>query len=331
MRKTFLPITRSGIAAAMAALPVIVSAQGADRYPSRPISVVIPFAPGGSTDNEARLYTDKVSRGLGQSLVFDYRAGAASSIGVAHALKAEPDGYTLLITNAGITVFPNFYPQLNAQVIKTLVPITELSNRSTAMLISPKALPNVNSVKDLIAHAKTHPGALYCNTAGAGGITHTVCASMSLSMDIPITPVHYKGVALGQIDLVAGRTQLSGGTLFQAMPQIRRGALRAIAVMGRERSSLMPDLPTSYEQGVKIDYPSWLGAYAPPGTPSAIIQKLNSEFVKAVKSPDVVKHLEKQGSIAIGSSPAEFAKKMESELAYWRDIVARAGITIDTQ
>jgi len=315
---------------AVAAIAVIAAASmpAAAQYPTRPISVVIPFAPGGSTDNEARLYTDKVSRSLGQPLVFDFRPGAASSIGVAYALKAAPDGYTLLMTNAGITVFPNFYPELNPAVIKTLATITELSGRSTAILTSPKALPDVHNVKDLIAYGKANPDKLNCNTAGAGGITHTVCASMALSMGIPITAVHYKGVALGQADLMAGRTQVSGGTLFQAMPHIKRGAVRAIAVFGKERSKLMPQLATTSEQGINLDYPSWLGAFAPPGTPGNIIATLHSELVKAVKSPDVVQILEKQGSIPIGSTPAEFGRKMDSELAYWKDVIEKANLRL---
>lgn len=304
------------------------AAQNEAPYPNKPISIVIPFAPAGSTDNEARLYTDRVARSLGQPLVFDYRPGAASSIGVGYALKAVPDGYTLLVTNAGITVFPNFYPALNAAVIKTLIPITEFSNRSTAILVSPAALPDVRSVNDLIAYGKANAGKLNCNTAGAGGITHTVCASIALAIGVPITPVHYKGVAQGQADLIAGRTQVSGGTLFQAMPQIRRGALRAIAVMGKRRSSLMPELPTSFEQGVEVEYPSWLGAFAPPGTSRAIVDKLNAEFVKAVKSPEVVQHLAKQGSIAVGSSAGEFAKTVEEELAYWKRVVDKAEIKL---
>lgn len=315
-------------AAAVLALAAPPAADAQAPYPSHPVTVVIPFAPGGSTDNEARLYTDHVSKSLGQPFVFDFRPGAASSIGVAHALKAEPDGYTLLLTNTGITVFPNFYPELNASVIRTLEDITELSERSTAILVSPKALPQVRTVQDLIRYGKAHPGSLNCNTAGAGGITHTVCASMSLAMGIPITPVHYKGVALGQADLMAGRTQVSGGTLFQAMPNIRRGALRAIAVFGDKRSSLMPELPTAAEQGVNAQYPSWLGAFAPPGTPAALVKQLNAEFVKAVHSPQVEAALRKQGSLPIGSTPEAFSKKMDSELAYWRNIVEKAHITL---
>ena len=300
-----------------------------ENYPSKPVSVVIPFVAGGSNDSEARLYTDKLFASLGQPFVFDFRPGAASSIGVGYVLKSAPDGYTLLITNAGISVFPSYYPAVNDTVVKTLVPIIEFSNRATAVIISPAALPNVHSLQDLLAYAKANPGKLNCNTAGAGGITHTVCAALAGAMNIKITPVHYKGVAQGQIDLIAGRTQVSGGTLLGAMPQIKSGKLRAIAILGNDRALLMPDLKTSHEQGFAVDFPSWLGAFAPPGTPSPIINKLNAEFVKAVKSPDVTRQLETLGSVPVASSPDTFRKKFSNELAYWKKVIQDNDIKVD--
>jgi tripartite-type tricarboxylate transporter receptor subunit TctC len=311
--------------------PVFGQKPAADNYPSRPVSVVIPYSAGGSTDGEARLYTEKLQASLGQPFVFDFRVGAGSSIGVAYAAKAVPDGYTLLVTPVGMTVLPNFYPEVNETVIKSLITISELSNRATAILVSPAALPNVHSVKDLIANARANSGKpLFCGTTGAGGIGHTVCGSISVGMGIPLTFVHYKGVAQSQTDLIGGRTQLSAGTLFAAMSQIKAGKLRAIAMIGGEqRSALMPDLPTAVEQGADVKYPSWLGAFAPAGTPQPIVTRLNAELVKAVRSPDVVSILEKQGNTPVGSSPAEFRKKVDSEIDYWKRIVREAKITVD--
>jgi len=293
----------------------------ADGYPSKPVSVVIPFAAGGPSDNEFRLYMDKLLASLGQPFVFDFRVGAAATIGTSYVIKAAPDGYTLLVTRAGLGVFPNFYPALNENVIKSLAPITEFSRGYTGVIISPAALPNVHSLQDLLAYGKANPGKLNCNTAGAGGITHIVCVALASAMNVKIAPVHYKGVAQGQIDLIGGRTQVSGGTLFAAMAQIKAGKLRAIAIMGKDRAPLIPELRTTHEQGYNVDYPDWLGAFAPPGTPQAIVDKLSAEFVKVVRSPDVIKQLEALGTAPVASTPDAFRTKLVSELAYWKKII----------
>src|SRR5690606_12587324 len=149
------------------------------------------------------------------------------------------------------------------------------------------------------AYGKANPGKLNCNTAGAGAATHIACVAFSNAIGVPITPVHYKGVGPGQTDLMAGRTQVSIGTMFQALPNVKAGRLRIIAAMGANRSSLMPDLPTTHELGFDVDYPSWLGVFAPPKTPQPIVDKLNAEFVKAVRSPDVVAALNKAGSTPV--------------------------------
>lgn len=309
-------------------IPEIVLAQrtAAVGYPSKPVTVVYPFVAGGPGDNEFRLYSDKLMVSLGQPFILDFRPGAAASVGTGYVLKAAPDGHTLLVTNAGITVFPNFYPAINDTVIKTLEPITEFSKSYSGVIMSPAALPNVQSLQDLLAYGNANPGVLNCNTSGAGGITHTVCAALASAMSLKITPVHYKGVSQGQIDLVAGRTQVSGGSLFAAMPLIKSGKLRVIAILGPDRSPLMPDLKTSHEQGYNVDFPVWMGAFAPPGTPQAIVEKLNAEFAKAVRAPDVSRQLEALGSVPIASTPDAFRAKIVSELAYWKKIIQDNGI-----
>ena len=315
------------VAVAMA-LPDLAFAQRspADGFPSRPVTMVYPFAAGGPGDNEFRLYADRLLANLGQPFVFDFRPGAAATIGIAYVLKAAPDGYTLLAPNAGITVIPNFYPAFNENVIKSLVPVTEFSKSYTGVLVSQAVLPKVQSLPDLLAHAKANPGALNCNTAGAGGITHTVCVALATAMNIKITPVHYKGVAQGQIDLIGGRTQVSGGTLFAAMPNIKSGKLRVIAILGPDRSPLMPEIRTSHEQGYNVDFPVWQGAFAPPGTPQPIVEKLSAEFGKVVRMPEVVKQLETLGNAPVASTPEVFRAKVASELAYWKKIITENDI-----
>jgi len=316
--------------AAIAALatPNLASAQ-AGNYPNRPVNIVVPFAAGGTTDSELRLYTGKLQASTGQPWVFDFRGGAGTTIGVGYTLRATPDGYTIMSTNSGISVIPNFYPELNHSVVSQLITITQLSDRSAAIITSVAALPNVRTVQDLLAYAKANPGKLNCNTSGPGAATHIACAALSNVLGIPITPVHYKGVGPGQIDLIAGRTQVSVGTVFNAWNQVKAGKLRYIAAMGAKRSKLMPDMPTTHEMGYDVDYPSWLGVFAPPKTPKAIVDKLNAEWVKAVKSPDVVEALDKTGSTAVGSSVEEFRIAFAKELAVSKKIVEQNNIKIE--
>lgn len=312
----------TGFAVALSFVQPALAQNPAANWPTKPVTVVVPFVAGGSTDNELRLYTDKLQAQTGQPFVFDFRGGAAGAIGAGIALKAAPDGYTFLAPNTGVTVLPNFYPAYNHSVVATLVPVTELSNRGTGVVASVAGLPaNVNNLKDLVAYAKANPGKLSCNTAGSGGITHIVCASLANVLGVDILPVHYKGVAQGQIDLIAGRTQVSGGTLLAAMSQIKTGKLKVLAITGHKRSPLLPDVATTYEQGFDLEYPSWLGWFAPPKTPPAIVNRMNAELVKVLRSPDVIAGLEKLGAVPVGNTPEEFRKKFLTELAKWKKVV----------
>ena len=315
--------------AVVASLNAEAAQDAAASYPTKPVRVIIPFVAGGSTENEARLFVDKVQASLKQPFVYDFRGGAGGSIGAMQFLNATPDGYTIMIANTGLTIFPNFYPQLSYQAVSQFAPITELTNRTTAVITSPAALPNVHSIKDLTAWGKANPGKLNCNNSGAGGVTHIVCVALSNAIGVPITPVYYKGIAQGQIDLIAGRTQVSAGTLTAAVGQIKLGKLRAIAIYGNSRAPVLPEVPTTAEQGYDIAYPSWLGVFAPAKTPPAIVRTLNAEFVKAVKSPEAIAGLEKLGSTPIASSSDEFRRKFQSNLAYWKQIVEKNNIRLE--
>lgn len=302
-------------------------AQGiATAYPVRPVSLVIPFASGGTTDTEARLYLQKLQDSTGQPFVFDFRAGGGTTVGSAYVARAAPDGYTLLMNNSGITVFPNFYPDLPFDVLKSFSPVTATSDRTTTLVVSTAALPGVQSLADLFAWARARPGELNCGTGGSGGVSHIVCMSLAMAAGVNLSPVHYKGAAQGAIDLVAGRTQMNAGAYFNALPNIKAGKLRVVAVLNAQRSRLLPDMPTAIEQGYDVEYPSWLGVFAPAGTPPAIVNKLHAEFARAVRAPDVLKQLEAQGSVPVASTPDAFRKRLVSELARWKKIVQEKGI-----
>ncbi len=313
--------------AVFAALGGNANAQAQANWPAKPVTLVIPFTAGGTTDNEFRHYLPKLQESTGQPFVFDFRSGAATTIGTAYVAKAAPDGYTLLLQNAGLTVHPNFYPDLPYNVQKSFEPISQVTGGSTIVMVSTAALPNVHSMQDLIAWGKANPGKLNCNTAGQGGVTHIVCAAMAAAIGVPITPVHYKGVSQGQVDLIAGRTQVAAGTLFNALTNIKAGKIRAIAALNPDRSRLMPELRTTFEQGVDLEYPNWVGMFAPAGTPPAIINRMYQELAKAARSPEVGQGLEKLGSMAVASTPDEFRKRMTGELARWRNIIQDHKIT----
>ena len=322
-----LPVKLHLLAAAWLAMPLPVQAQAP--YPSKPVALVVPFAAGGTTDTEARLYTQKLQENTGQPWVFDFRAGAGTTVGTAYVTHAAPDGYTLLLNNSGITVFPNFYADLPFDILKNLAPVTQLSDRVTTLVVSVAALPNVRNLADLVAQAKARPNELNCSTAGAGGVSHIVCAALASSAGVAITPVHYKGAAQGAVDLIAGRAHMNAGAWFNALPNIKAGKLRVVAVLNAERARALPDMPTAMEQGYDVEYPSWLGVFAPAGMPSALVNRINAEFVKAVHSPDVLKQLDAQGSVPVANSPEAFRKRLAGELARWKKIIQEKGIKAD--
>ena len=309
-------------------------AQGSARnpaadYPSKPISVLITYVAGSSTDGEARLYTDKMRESMGQPFIYDYRPGAGTTIGVGYFINAAPDGHTIMVHNTSMTVFPNFYPKANHEVVRRIEGISILSNRQTAIIASTAALPNVRNLKDLATYGKANPDKLNCITSGAGGITHVVCLAFAQALGINITPVHYKGVSEGQLDLIAGRAQLYTGPVYSSSKLARAGKVHMLAIIDRERSKILPDVATSDAQGYYFKYPSWVGAFAPPRTPRPIIERLNAEFVKAVHHPDVVKALDTGGSIPVGSTPEEFRTQFLEEMTYWKKIVEDHRIKLD--
>ncbi len=309
-----------------AMVPAVAFSQGAaDSYPSRPITVIIPVA-AGPTDAEFRIFQPKLAEIFTQPFILENRPGAGQSVGTAVAARAAPDGYTLLLTNGSFTVHPNFYPNLSYDIIRNFEPVTQLTERDTIFAVSMASLPEVHNLKELVAWGRAHPGTLNCGTSGRGSITHIVCASLSSVTNLPITPVHYKGGGQSQIDLIAGRTHFVAGNLLNAISVVKQGKLRIIATLNPERSKLIPDVPTSLEQGFDVQYPSWLGVLVPAGTSPAIINRLYTGLRQAALSPEVSKQIEAQGSTPVGSSPEQFRKQIASEAARWKKIIQERGI-----
>ncbi len=322
-------VNRVSIIAAGMLFPCLAFAQNvADNYPSRAVTVVAAIAPGGGIDTEARTYVTKVSALLGQSFVLDFKPGAAGTIGAGYVAKARPDGYTLHVVAGGFSVFPAFYKDLSFDVVRDFAPISLMSERTSVLQVAPN-FPAKNFA-EFIAYAKANPGKVNYGTTGAGSITHLAGAWLADATNTKFTFIHYKGTGPLLLELMAGRLDVGSGILAAALPYVKSGKTRAIAMMNEKRSKLLPGLPTVAEQGAAgFNYTNWMGFLAPAATPPAIVNKLSENFAKVARSPDVVSALEAEGSSAVGSTPAQFRQLIVTESARWQKIVQDAGITLE--
>ncbi len=317
------PLLSCAIAAcAMTSLGAFAQSS-ADTYPTRPITIVVPFAAGGPADIEARLYTPMLTRLLGQSMVIDYKVGAGTSIGTGYVAKAAPDGYTLLTNTAGFAILPTFY-KLPFDLIKDLAPISLMSTK-TSILIVPASSPFKNFT-EYLAYAKANPGKINYGTSGAGALGHLTAEWLHADAGVKVTFVHFKGNSTLMNDLVAGRVDIGSSSTITAFQLMKQGKARALAVKGPSRLQLMPDLPSVSEYMKGYRDLNWQGFFAPGATPAPIINKLAGAFQTVAKDPELAKKMEALESDMVGSSPEEFRKLLVTEVARWRDLVARFGI-----
>lgn len=311
------------------ALPASVQAQAQVQgtYPNKPVTVIVAFASGGPIDLETRLYTPKAGEFLGQPLVIEYKLGQGTAVGSGYVAKAKPDGYTILSNSAAITVFPAFYKNLDFDVVKDFAPVTQMSKRSSVLQSSP-SFP-ARTFADYITYARNNPGKINYGTAGVGDISHLVGEWLHSLTNTKVTFVPFKGTGPILVELMAGRVDVTSGTLIAALPLVRSGKVRPLAMLGDKRSKHMPDVPTVAEHNLpEFDYANWLGIFAPAGTPAPIVNRLNDAFVKVSKLPAIVAELDAQGSDALGSSPEAFRKYVASETARWGKVVQGAGIKL---
>jgi len=306
-----------------------VIAQGtAGVFPSRPVTLISSTAAGGPIDNEARLHSRMMSDALGQPFIVDYKAGAGGTIGVAYVAKAAPDGYTLLATNSSLTLFGALYKDLPFDAVRDFAPLSLVSQRVT--VLTARASFPVKTFAEFIAYLKSNPGSVNYGTSGAGSATHVASSWMNIATSTTMTFVHYKGIAPVMLDMLAGRLDVSPFTLALALPNLRAGKLRPLAVMNNERSKLLPGVPTIAEQGIPdYNWVNWMGFLAPGATPAVIVNKLSEGFVKGAKSPEVVAMLEADGNIPVGNSPAQFRQVIALESARWRKVVQDVGIKLE--
>ena len=308
-----------------AALVLIVPlAAMAQNYPTRPVTIIHPYPPGGSTDPEARVYAQKLQENLGVPFLVEARPGAGTTIGSAIVAKAAPDGYTLLSIGSSYTIAPLVYPNLPYDPVKDIAPLSLMSRRSSLIVVH-HSLP-VKNIAEFAAYARANPGRINVGTSGAGGVTHLSIEWLLHGTGIKpyVTVVTYKGGGPMFVDLLAGRTQMALGSVLATGPQVKAGKMRAIGSSGITRNKAFPDLPTVAEQAVPgYDYTFWMGVGAPAATPAAIIGKLSAELMKIARDPSVAQKLSEEGSMeTVGSTPEQFRKHIVTEIATWKKVVA---------
>jgi len=304
----------------VAALLLGAGAASAQDYPNRPITIIVPFTPGATTDAVARLTRDVLERELGAPVVIDNRAGAAGTIGSTAVANAKPDGYTLLITvNAPITMNMYFQKSFPYDATTAFAPIS-LAAESLLVLAVQASLP-VTTVQELIDYAKQNPGKLSYGSAGIGSAHHIAGELMKQKTGIDMAHVAYRGGALAIQDLVAGNIQISFGTTPSVLPHAQAGTIRIVALAEAKRFPDLPDVPTIDETLPGVVTNTWVGFFAPAGTPPAIVDKLNKAMNLALKQPDTVAKFKVQGLTPIGSSPDELRTIVKEEIERWGKIL----------
>lgn len=301
----------------------------AQTFPSRPISIVIPFPPGGISDSSTRAIAAKASATLGQPVVIDNRPGAGGQIGADIVKNARPDGHTLYLANIGSHgINQSLYAKLSYDPIRDFEPVTNLFISPT-LLVVPASSP-AKTVNELVAHARTKAGKVSYASQSIGSGGHLSGELVRMRNKLDLVHVPYRGSAPALTDLVAERVDFLFDPLITALPFVKDGKLRALAITSPQRSPLAPDVPTLAEAGhAGYDVNPWFGLAAPAGTPKAVIDRLHQDFARAVKDPEVVKRLADQGIEALGTPPAEFAAFIRSETARWTEVVKASGAKAD--
>jgi len=321
-----LNVFRALLLSALAAVSVSASAQN---YPTKPIRLVVPYPAGGATDFFARLVFPKMGESLGQQVIVENRPGAGTAIGASEVARSAPDGYTLLLGDAGTYAFnPTLYKKLSYDPVKDFAPVS-LTGRFALILAVHPGMP-VKSVKEFVQAAKSRPGKINYGAPGPGSPIHLAMEFFRQRAGLAMTPIPYKGGADAMNDLLGGRISAMFPDIASALPQIKGGKLRPLAVASGKRVAALPDLPTIGESG----YPgfeawAWQGFVAPAKTPRPIIMKLNAEFAKVMSEPAIKQRLSESGFELQTSTPGEFAAYLKSEIAKWRKVIRESKISLD--
>ena len=310
-------------------LALWAGALGAQNYPTKPIRLVVPFAPGGSSTIVARSVALEMEKGLGQSIVIENKGGGGGNPAMQDVARAEPDGYTLLITHIGsLSLNPFLYSSLPFDVNRDFAHVSLLAKVPNIFVVH-ESVP-AKDVREFVALAKKDPGRLYYGSAGNGSAGHLAMEYFKLVAGIELQHVPYKGTGPNLVDLVAGRTHATSAGTPPLMPHVKAGKLRVVGVGSPRRLASLPDVPTIAEQGYAgFETSQWYGLSAPAKTPPAIIRRLADEAAKAARSPAVVERYRADDAEAVGSTPQEYAQYIAVEQKRWREVIEKANVKVD--
>jgi tripartite-type tricarboxylate transporter receptor subunit TctC len=314
----------------IACIPLFgTAALAAEAWPTKPIRLVVPFTPGGSTDILARIVGQRLYEAMGQQVIIDNRPGAGGTIGMEMSARAAPDGYTLVMAHIGtLAVNPALYAKLSYDPVKDFEPVTLLAKIPNMMAVNP-ALP-VKTVKELIALARTKPGGLTYGSGGNGSAAHLATEYFKLMAKVDLTHVPYRGTAPGVTDLIAGQINMMLTGVPPLIQHVKGGKLRGIAVATAQRLPLLPDLPTIAEAAVPgYEATQWYGILTPAKTSRTIVTRLYNEIAKGLERPEVRERLAADAAQPVGNKPEEFAAFIKSEIARWAPVVKASGARAD--
>ena len=321
--------TALAVATSLACFSSVPRGAAAEDYPTRPVTLMVPAAAGGTTDIVARLIAEGMTKELGQQFIVDNKGGASGNIGIRTVARAEPDGYTLLVAYSGYQVTnPSLFKELNWDPIRDFVPVG-LAIKAPHVIVVRKDLP-VNSLQELIEYAKAHPGELNYASPGNGSIPHIGAEQLQQLTGTEMVHVPYKGTGPAMIDLLGGSVDLLITTPPSAAGHLRENSVKGLALADDKRHPMLPDLPTSAEAGLPgFELEAWIAVYAPAGTPQPVVDKLDVALEKVVKSEQFEKKASEQGTYAVHMDPSELGKYTTAELARWGEVIRKAGITLE--
>ncbi|MES2563758.1 MAG: tripartite tricarboxylate transporter substrate binding protein [Pseudomonadota bacterium] len=310
---------------AAVAIPIATHAQP---YPTKPVRMIVPYVAGGNADIQARYIAERLSDALGKQFVVDNRGGANGVIGLELAARSVPDGYTLVFVANTYTVTPSLFAKVPYDTIRDFQPIT-LVGETPELFIGNSAVP-ANSVKEILALAKSRPGQLNYGSTGNGSPSHLSGALFELLAGVKLTHVPFKGMPASNLGVMTGQIQLGFPSFTSVFPLVKAGKLKAFAITTKKRSPLAPDIPTMDEAGVPgYEASIWNGMLAPTGTPKAIVNRLNETIVQILKSPQAAERYANVGAEIRYNSPEEFAAVIRTEMAKWAKVIKAAGIRVD--
>ncbi len=305
-------------------MPAVVSAQ---TFPAKSIRIIVPFTPGGPNDILARMIGQRYTAAWGQQTVVDNRPGGGTVIGTDIVAKAPADGHTLLMVSTSHAANPSLMPKLPFDTLRDFVAVGQAVSSPNVLVVHP-SVP-AKTTGDLIAIAKARPGQITFASGGSGAATHLAGELLKIMAGVEMTHIPYKGAGPATIDLISGQVTWMFGTILPTIPHVRAGKLRALAVSGKQRAAVLPEVPTVAEQVAGFEASSWYGVFAPAGTPADVIAKLNQEMVRALTPPEVRQRLAIEGTEVVAGNPDDFMNLFRAEVAKWARVVKQAGIRLE--